>query len=122
MPAATFTANQTARLVATRTGRPCNAKQVRQWAREHMQRFMDDAYTSHAYSSAERDRIVTALVARRKANATGTNGRAASASRGRAGTTKATRKATKATKSTPKATPGIQTAPAAPVVTKVDPS
>lgn len=84
MTAQTFSANVVARLVTKRTGRPCDAKRVRSWARANVSRFDDDGYTTHAYTSAERDRIVNALVARSRANATGTAGRASSASRGRA--------------------------------------
>lgn len=112
MPAQTFSANVVARLVAKRTGRPCDAKRVRSWARANVTRFDDDGYTTHAYTSAERDRIVNALVARSRANATGTDGRASSASRGRTAPTAPKGRAKRAT--APKATTKANAAPAAP--------
>jgi hypothetical protein len=105
LSAQTFTARQTAAVVAKRTGRPCDGKRVRAWAREHLARFNDDGYTTHAYTSRERDAIVDGLVKRSAPRATGTNGRASSASRGRKPSPKpsgATRKASPAPKPTPK--------------------
>jgi len=81
--AQTFTARQVAALVAKKTGRPCDGKRVRAWAREHMARFNDDGYTTHAYTARERDAIMAALVSRSRPDAKGTAGRASSASRGR---------------------------------------
>jgi len=114
MAVQTYSAFVTAQAVTKRTGRRCDAKRVRQWAREHLTRFQDDHYTSHAYSARERDTIVNALVARSRPDAKGTNGRASSASRGRTGTTKAA-KATKAaprvtvTKAAPQRAPDVGT-------------
>jgi len=82
MPALTYSARAVAVLVAKR-GVKCDAKRVRAWARDHIARLDDDAYTSHAYTAAERDRIVAALIARSRPDAKGTAGRASSASRGR---------------------------------------
>lgn len=109
MGAQTFTARQTAALVAKRTGRPMSDKRVRGWVRDHVQRFMDDGYTTHAYTAAERDRIVSALVARSRPDATGTAGRASSASRGRP--------ATKTPVKTRKATVKVPAAPSVPDAT-----
>ena len=95
MPAQTFSARAVAKLVASRTGKPCDGKRVRAWSRSHLTRFDDDAYTTHAYSAAERDRIVNAMVAARKATATGPAARASSASRGRAGQAATPRKPAK---------------------------
>ena len=89
MPAMTFSARAVAKLVTARTHRPCDAKRVRAWARANVTRFDDDGYTTHAYTGAERDRIVNGLVSRSRADATGTAGRASSASRGRTTTHKA---------------------------------
>lgn len=111
MTAQTFTANVVARLVAKRTGRPCDAKRVRSWARANVTRFDDDGYTTHAYTSAERDRIVNALVARSRANATGTDGRASSASRGRTAPTAPKGRAKGATAPKPSAKPSAPLAP-----------
>jgi len=110
MPAMTFSARAVAKLVTARTHRPCDAKRVRAWARANVVRFDDDGYTTHQYTSAERDRIVNGLVSRARADATGTAGRASSASRGRT----AARKASPARKATHKAhkAPTAPTAPA----------
>lgn len=111
MAAQTFSARAVAKLVASRTGKPCDAKRVRAWARGHVSRFDDEGYTTHAYTSAERDRIVNAMVAARKATATGPAARSSSASRGRA---QAPAKASKAPKASPKASPAPKAAQAAP--------
>jgi hypothetical protein len=119
MPAQTYTARVVAGLVTKRVGRKVTDKQVRAWARDNIQRLMDDGYTHHEYTSAERDRIVNALAARRAARPmTGTPSRASSASKGRT-PSKATSKASKAAKVAPIArvaptvTPTVIVAPAA---------
>lgn len=83
MPAQTYSANAVARDASKATGRKVDAKRVRSWARANIGRFDDDGYTTHAYSAAERTRIIAALTARAKPDAKGTAGRASSASRGR---------------------------------------
>jgi hypothetical protein len=115
MAGMTFSARAVAKLVASRSGRPCDAKRVRAWARASIARFDDEGYTTHAYTSAERDRIVNGLVARARANATGTAGRASSASRGRT----AARKTSPARKATHKA-PVAPVAPVAPATGNTD--
>lgn len=84
MAATTHSAREVARLVAKATGKPCDAKRVRAWARANVTRFDDDGYTAHAYTTPEATRIVAALVARAKGQGTGTNARSASAAQGRA--------------------------------------
>ena len=102
MGAQTYTANVVAREVsaAMRKRDPkshgIDAKRVRSWVRANVARFDDDGYTSHQYTSAERTRIVAALLARSKPDATGTAGRASSAARGRAGGATTARKSRKA--------------------------
>jgi len=113
MPAQTYTAAQTAREVAKRTGKACDGKRVRSWARANVSRFDDDGYTSHQYSAAEHARIVTALVARAKGAGTGTNARAKAASTGRKAAPKAPRTAPKA----PKAPSIVMVPPPAPKAT-----
>lgn len=113
MPAQTYSANAVAIEVRKRTSRPCDGRRVRSWARANIVRLDDshrDGYTTHAYTAAEKARIVDALVKRSAARATGTDGRASSASRGRSGTAKVTRTAPKAPKVQPatvKPAPGI---------------
>lgn len=102
MAALTYSAHAVALIVAKR-GVKCDAKRVRAWSRDHIARLDDDAYTSHAYTAAERDRIVAALVARARPDAKGTDGRARSASQGRAGRSKSAPKRASAPKAAPKA-------------------
>ena len=108
----TTTAAQVAREVTRKTGKACDGKRVRSWARAFIARFDDDGYTSHQYSAAEHARIVTALVARAKGT-TGTNGRARSAAQGRAGQAATPRKATSPikVKATPIKAPSIVMVP-----------
>ena len=108
----TTTAAQVAREVAKRTGKACDGKRVRSYARAFIARFDDDGYTSHQYSAAEHKRIVDALVARAKGT-TGTNGRARSAAQGRAGAPKTApkRKASTFVPATPIKAPSIVMVP-----------
>jgi IS5 family transposase len=94
--ATTFGARETARTInaaLTKAGVKASVtdKQVRQWVRDNIDAYDDDGYTSHAYSVAQRDRIVKAIVAKRTASGAkgrGSDARATSASKGRSGTVK----------------------------------
>ena len=57
MAQGTQTAAEVARTLS-RNGRVVTAKRVRSWAREHIGRYDDDKYTSHAYTPAEVRAIV----------------------------------------------------------------
>jgi hypothetical protein len=109
MPATTYSANAVALLV-TKRGVRCDAKRVRSWARANMARFnkaTHEDYTTHAYTGAERDRIVDALVKRARGTVTsGTPSRASSAARGRG--------AAKSSTSAPKRPRGTGSVPPAP--------
>lgn len=106
MTAQTYSARMVARLVSKAVGREVSDKRVRAWVRDNVPAFDDDGYTTHAYDARTRDAIVKALTARYSARATGTAGRASSASNGRKGAAapKRTRKSA-APKVTPEATP-----------------
>jgi len=73
----TYTARKVADEVTRKLGKPVNAKRVRQWVRDHIAAFDDDGYTTHAYTAAQKARIVTGMT---KAAA---QPRAKSASQGR---------------------------------------
>lgn len=98
MAAQTYSANAIA-LIVTKRGVRCDGKRVRSWARANIARFNKAThadYQTHAYTAAERDRIVDALVKRARGSVPqGTPSRASSAARGRG--------ASKAPKATPKA-------------------
>lgn len=85
--ATTFTARDTAKDITKATGRPCDAKRVRAWVRDHIDRLDDEGYTAHVYTPAEHKRIVAAFVAKAKGD-TGTNARSRAASEGRGTRTK----------------------------------
>lgn len=56
-----ISARTLARIATERLGRPVNDKRVRSVARDTLDRFMDDAYTAHAYTPAEAAALLGSL-------------------------------------------------------------
>lgn len=117
--AQTFSAKQTARIIAAKTGRPCDAKRVRAWVRDNVAAYDDDGYTSHQYDARLRDRIVAAFVQRAKGTTPGTPARSRAASEGRGTRTTSKRASKPPTRAmgsgpTPRAAKPAQDAPSAP--------